>query len=144
MYLVTFTGQFPTAAKCITIQTSLATTVRCIECHQLQLLKVKNPFKGLDRHWGIQEVEATTFQDNLRKDVLRLYALSTSWLYSTKHSRCSFVLEAESTNSHSVVVRIMSKYSHDNIDNRTIDLPACSTVLTAKISCILDQITPAN
>jgi len=38
---VPFTGQVPTAAKCIWIQTSLATVVHCTESHHLQLLMVK-------------------------------------------------------------------------------------------------------
>jgi len=39
-----------------------------------------NPCTGLDRRWGSQEFEATTFQDNRHMKVVRLSALRTGRL----------------------------------------------------------------
>jgi len=43
--------------------------------------KSSNPITGLDRSWGLQEVEAPRFQDNWHMKVIRLLALRTSRLY---------------------------------------------------------------
>ena len=48
-----------------------------------------NPYTGLDRPGGFQEVEAPRFQDNQHMKVVRLSALRTDWY--------SLLLEAEST-----------------------------------------------
>jgi hypothetical protein len=40
-----------------------------------------NPFTGLDRPWGFQQVEAHRFQDNRYMKVVRLIALHTGRLY---------------------------------------------------------------
>ena len=40
-----------------------------------------NPFTGLDRLWGFQEVEAPRFQDSRHMKVVRLSALGTRHLY---------------------------------------------------------------
>ena len=55
------------------------------------------------------------------RKVVRLSALRTGHIYS-------FLLEAESTQGHSAIGRIMSmKNSSDTIWDRTSDLPICST-----------------
>ena len=63
-------------------------------CHwvktQLQLISIIiiiiiiiiiNPITGLDRPWGLQEVEAPRFQDNQHMNVVRLSVLRTGHLY---------------------------------------------------------------
>jgi hypothetical protein len=46
------------------------------------VLKVKsNPYTGLHRPWGFQEVQAPRFHDNWLMNVVRLSALRTSRLY---------------------------------------------------------------
>jgi hypothetical protein len=61
--------------------------------------------------------------------VVRFSALCTGRFYPRKHSWYSFLLEAESTQGHSVAGKIMSmKKSNDTIGNRTRNLPACSAV----------------
>jgi hypothetical protein len=44
-------------------------------------LSVCNPCTGLDRPWGLQEVEAPRFQENRHMNVVRLSARSTRRLY---------------------------------------------------------------
>jgi len=57
----------------------------------------KNPFTGLDRPIGFQEVETPRFQDNWHMKVVRLSALCTGHLYPPGNSWYSFLLEAELT-----------------------------------------------
>jgi hypothetical protein len=45
------------------------------------LIKVKQPFTGLDRPIGFQEVEASRFQESWHMKVVRLSALCTGQLY---------------------------------------------------------------
>jgi len=46
------------------------------------LVKVKQPFRGLQRPRELQEVEAPRFQDNRHMKVVSLSAISTGRLYS--------------------------------------------------------------
>ena len=48
---------------------------------QNELICKSNPFTGLDRPRGFQEVEVPTFQDSRRLNVVRLSALRTGRLY---------------------------------------------------------------
>jgi hypothetical protein len=47
----------------------------------LPLALKSNPITGLDRPWGIQEVEAPRFQDSRHMKVVRLSALRTGHFY---------------------------------------------------------------
>ena len=56
------------------------------------------PLQGLDRPWGLQEVEAPGFQDNRHLKAVRLSALRTGRLYPRgRYFWYSFLLEAELT-----------------------------------------------
>jgi hypothetical protein len=87
-----------------------------------------SPITGLDRPLGFQEVEAPRYPDNRHLKVVNLPALRTGRLCPhRKYSWYSFLLEAESTQGHSVTERIMSmKNSNDTIRNRTRVLLVCS------------------
>jgi hypothetical protein len=45
--------------------------------------KKSNPITGLDKPWGVQEVEAPRFVDNQHMKLVRLSALRTGRLYIT-------------------------------------------------------------
>jgi len=47
----------------------------------IQVTMQRKPITGLDRPWGLQEVEAPRFQDSRHMEVVRLSALRTGRLY---------------------------------------------------------------
>jgi hypothetical protein len=85
------------------------------------------PFKGLNKPWGFQEVEATRFQDNRHMKVVSLSALNTGHLYPQGNiPGTHFYYILSQPQGHSTAGRILSmKNFNDNIGNRTRGLLAC-------------------
>ena len=93
-------------------------------------LHKSNSITDLDRPIGFWKVEALSFQDNRYMKVVRLSALRTGCLTPQEIPGTHFCYRLSQLQGHSVARRIMSmKNSNDTIENRTRDLPACSTVL---------------
>ena len=97
----------------------------------LNLYIKNNPYTGLDRTWGFQDVETPRFHDNRHIKVVRLSALRTGRLYLPGNiPGTRFYQRLSRPQDHSVEGRIMSmKNSNDSIGNRTRNLPACNAVL---------------
>ena len=89
------------------------------DCSRSTHTLYSNPTTGLEGPWGFQKDEAPRFQDNRHIKVVRLSALRTGHLYLTSVRVWVQV--------HSAAGRFM-KNSNDTIENRTCDLPVCSTV----------------
>ena len=92
---------------------------------------VKASSTGLERPWGIQEVETPRFQDNNRhrKTTARLPALRTGPLYPPGNTPSTdFYSRLSRTQGHSTAGRfmLMKKNSCDTVGIRTRDLPDCS------------------
>jgi len=89
-----------------------------------------NSYTGLERPWGFQEIEASSFQNSRLIKLIRLLALGTGHLYPPGDiSGTHFCLRLSQPQGHSATGRIMSmKNSNDTIWNRTRYLPACSAV----------------
>jgi len=69
------------------------------------------------------------YQDSRHMKVVIFSALRTCRLSPRKYFWYSFLLETESTPGPQFAGRIVSmKNSHDTIENRITDLPACSAV----------------
>ena len=63
-----------------TVQVNTYPTSYC-RGYKSKVKNKSNPATGLDRPWGLQEVEAPRFQDNRHMKVVRLSALRTGHLY---------------------------------------------------------------
>ena len=102
--------------------------------HFLQYVPLKkrqnNLITGLDRPWGLQEVDAPRFQDSRHMKMVSLSALRTGHVYPPGNIPVShFCKRLSRPQGHSAAGRIMSiKNSNDTIGNRTRDLPAFSAV----------------
>ena len=63
-----------------TVFLKMSPQVRNMYC-RIHCKRYSNPCTGLDRSWGLQEVEAPSFQDNRHMKVVRFSALRTGRLY---------------------------------------------------------------
>ena len=97
----------------------------CLGTFRILIKRQRNPFTGLGRPWGFQEVGTPRFQDNRHMKSGKV--VSPTHRSPLPRQEIFLVLRLSRPQRHSAAGRIMpKKNSNDTIGIRTRHLPACS------------------